>query len=208
MTSFVRATLVALALSTLAAASASAQASTPKLAYINSQVILEQAPGRANVEAQFDKEMENLRKQVKQMDDSLNALLAAYQKAEATLSPAAKTARQKEITGKRDEYEKRAQQLQAQAQQRQRELVGPVMTQINQIIDAIRREEGYAMIFDAGAGGGAIVAADTALDITDKVIARLKTTTPAPATTTPTKAPTPGPVSQPAGVTRPRTPSR
>jgi Skp family chaperone for outer membrane proteins len=55
MTSFVRATLVALALSTLAAASASAQASTPKLAYINSQVILEQAPGRANVEAQFDK---------------------------------------------------------------------------------------------------------------------------------------------------------
>jgi outer membrane protein len=208
MKSFVRATLVALALCTLAVTTASAQASTPKLAYINSQVILDQAPGRANVEAQFDKEMENLRKQVKQMDDSLNALLAAYQKAEATLSPAAKTARQKEITGKRDEYEKRAQALQMQAQQRQRELVGPVMTQINQIIDAIRKEEGYAMIFDAGAGGGAIVAADTSLDITNKVIARLKTAAPAPATTTPTKAPNPGPVSQPAGVTRPRNPSR
>ena len=206
MKSFVRATLIALALHTLAVDDASAQASVPKLAYINSQVILEQAPGRANVEAQFDKEMEGLRRQVKQMDDSLNQLLASYQKAEATLSPAAKTARQKEITTKRDEYEKRAQLLQMQAQQRQRELVGPVMTQINQIIDTIRKEEGYAMIFDAGSAGGAIVAADTTLDITQKVIARLKTSTPAAAA--PTKAPTPGPVSQPAGVTRPKNPGR
>ncbi|HJU90319.1 MAG TPA: OmpH family outer membrane protein [Gemmatimonadaceae bacterium] len=206
MKSFVRATLLALALHTLAMADASAQAGTPKLAYINSQVILEQAPGRANVEAQFDKEMEGLRRQVKQMDDSLSQLLAAYQKAEATLSPAAKTARQKEITTKRDEYEKRAQLLQLQAQQRQRELVGPVMQQINQIIDAIRKEEGYSMIFDAGSTGGAIVAADTTLDITSKVIARLKTAPAAPATT-PTKTPT-GPVSQPAGVTRPKNPGR
>jgi outer membrane protein len=205
MTAFVRATLVALALFTLAADEASAQASAPKLAYINSQVILEQAPNRAAVEAQFDKEVENMRKQVKQMDDSLNAMLSSYQKAEATLSPAAKQARQKEITSKREEYEKRAAALQLQAQQRQRELVGPVMEEINKIIDAIRREEGYAMIFDVGAASGSIVAADTTLDITSKVVARLKAS-PTPTSAAPTKAP--GPVSQPAGVTRPRNPSR
>jgi outer membrane protein len=204
MNSFVRATLIALALATLATGSASAQTSVPKIAYINSQVILEQAPGRADVEAQFDKEIEGYRKQIKQMDDSLNVLLAAYQKAESTLSPAVKQSRQKEITTKREEYEKRAAVLQMQAQQRQRELVGPVMQQINQIIDMIRREESYSMIFDAGSQSGVLVAADTTLDITKKVIARLKTVTPAAAPAT--KAP--GPVSQPAGVTRPRNPNR
>lgn len=206
MRNFVRATLSALALTSVAATGALAQAGGPKIAYINSQEILEQAPGRAAVEQQFDKELQTYRTQVQQMGDSLDALIATYQKTEASLSPAAKQAKQKEIATKREEYEKRYASLQLQAQQRQQELVRPVMQQINQIIDAIRREEGYAMIFDAGSASGVVVAADTTLDITSKVVARLRAASPAQAT--PSKAPgkTPGPVSQPAGVTRPRNP--
>ncbi len=205
MRNFVRATLSALALISVAATGALAQAGGPKIAYINSQVILEQAPGRAAVEQQFDKELATYRTQVEQMEDSLQALIASYQKTEASLSPAAKQAKQKEITTKREEYAKRSAALQLQAQQRQQELVGPVMQQINQIIDAIRKEEGYSMIFDAGSAAGVVVAADSSLDITDKVVSRLKAVSPA---TTPAKAPgkNPGPVSQPAGVTRPRNP--
>jgi outer membrane protein len=206
MRNFVRATLSALAVISVAATGALAQAGGPKIAYINSQVILEQAPGRAAVEQQFDKELQTYRTQVQQMGDSLDALIASYQKTEASLSPAAKQAKQKEIASKREEYDKRYAALQMQAQQRQQELVRPVMQQINQIIDSIRKEEGYAMIFDAGSAAGVVVAADSTLDITDRVVARLKAVT--PATTTPAKVPgkNPGPVSQPAGVARPRNP--
>ena len=83
------------------------------------------------------------------MSDSLNALVAAYTKSQATLSPAAKAGKEKEIETKRDEYEQRTQELEQKAQQRQAELVRPIMQKINGIIEQIRAEEGYAMIFDA-----------------------------------------------------------
>ena len=56
--------------------------------------------------------------------------------------------------------------------QRQAELVQPVMDLINQVIDAIRSEGDYALIFDVSAGS--IIAADPSLDLTEEVIRRLR----------------------------------
>ena len=123
----------------------------------------------------------------------------------ATLSPAAKAGKEKEIETKRDEYEQRTQELEQKAQQRQAELVRPIMQKINGIIEQIRAEEGYAMIFDAGNQAGVVVAADSSLDLTDKVIARLKASAPV-SSTTPRK-PT-GPTPKPTGATRPSNPQR
>ncbi len=64
----------------------------------------------------------------------------------------------------------------------------------------------YTFIFDVGTQGAVIVAADKALDITDKVIGRLK---PVPVTAMkPDSAKTPaGAKPSPAGVTKPIKPS-
>jgi outer membrane protein len=181
-----------------------------KLGYINSQRILAQAPGRAEAEAQFEREMSTYRTQVQKMGDSLNTLISTYDKQAAVLSPAAKEGKEKEIRAKQEDYQNRVRQLEQQAQKRQVELVQPIMEQINTIIDQIRGEDGYAMIFDVGAQGGSVVAADTTLDITDKVLTRLKTAPPvatkpgAPAATKPAGAAMPAP----AGVTRPKPPGR
>jgi outer membrane protein len=86
------------------------------------------------------------------------------------------------------------QQLQQQAQQRQNELMAPIMEQVKKVLDDIRLEDGYAMIITGDPN--LILSYDKNLDITDRVVARLKTVA-----STPTK--TPGaPVSAPAGVTR------
>ena len=180
-----------------------------KLGYINSQRILASAPGRAEAEAQFEREMSTYRTQVQKMGDSLNTLISTYDKQAAVLSPAAKEGKEKEIRAKQEDYQNRVRQLEQQAQKRQVELVQPIMEQINTIIDQIRNEERYAIIFDVGAQGGAVVAADTTLDITDKVISRLKTvppvaTKPAAAAAKPAGAAMPAP----AGVTRPKPPGR
>ena len=90
MRSFVRVMLSALALTTLTTAGALAQAGGLKVAYINSQKIIAEAPGRAEAEAQIQKEMSSYQAEVRKMSDSLNALVAAYTKSQATLSPAAK----------------------------------------------------------------------------------------------------------------------
>ena len=201
MQTFVRASLCSLVLS-VAAAPLAAQ-SAPRLAYIDSRAILAQAPGRAEAEAQFQKEMQNYQTQVQRMGDSLNTLVAAYTKAEVTLSPAAKETRQKTIRDREAAYQERTQQMQQQAQQRQGELLGPIMELINKAITDVRNTDGYTFIFDVGAQGGVVVAADTTLNVTDKVIARLKLIAAAPKT--PASGPT---ISAPAGITKPKTPQR
>jgi outer membrane protein len=200
MQTFVRAGLCSLFLA-LAAAPLAAQST--KLAYIDSRAILAQAPGRAEAEAQFQKEMQSYQSQVQKMGDSLNTLVAAYTKAEVTLSPAAKETRQKAIREREAAYQARTEQMQQQAQQRQGELLGPIMEQINKAIGDVRNAEGYTFIFDVGAQGGVVVAADTTLNVTDKVIARLKVIAAAPKT--PATGPTMG---APAGITKPKTPQQ
>lgn len=203
MRSFVRVALGALALSTLTAVAAHTQQSGMKIAYINSQQIIAAAPGRAQAEAQVQKEMASYRTEVQKMGDSLQTMMAAYSKEEPTLSPAAKAGRQKAIQAKQSEYEKRAQDLQKKAQERQAEIFRPIMQRINKVIEDIRAKDGYAMIFDAGNQSGVVVAADSTLDITNEVIAKLKAM--GPVSTTPSKSKTPsGPTLKPTGPVRPK----
>lgn len=216
MRSVLRAASVALAFAALtAAAPAGAQQSTPvKIAYLNSQIILQNAPGRAEAESQFEREMTTYRQQVQRMGDSLQTMIADYNKQEISLSPAAKQTRQTAIRTREDAFQKRTQELEQRAQQRQMELVQPIMERVQKVISDIRSEEGYAMIFDAGSNAGVLVAADTTLNITDKVLARMgvKPTTQSAApggVAAPAAAPRPAggaPLSAPAGVTRPKTP--
>jgi len=202
MIKFVRASVVALAVFAVAPVAVQAQG-TLKFAYIDSRAILAQAPGRAEAEAQFQKEMSSYQQQVQKMGDSLNTMMAAYTKAELTLSPAAKEARQKTIRDKEAAYQERVQGLQEQAQQRQGELMGPIMQLINTAIGDVRAQDGYAFIFDVGAQGGVVVAADTTLNITDKVVARLKTISARPASSVP--VPSSGaPMTTPAGIAKPK----
>jgi outer membrane protein len=201
----------AMALGFLIFAAASATAQTPiKIGYIKSQTILANAPGRTAAESQFEKEMATYRAQVQRMGDSLNTMIADYNKQEVSLSPQAKEARQKDIRAKEEEYQRRTQELQQQVRQREAELVRPIMEQINKVIDELRAEEGYTMIFDAENQAGVVVAADKNLDLTDKVLARLRAAGPPAAAARPTgpgsttqRPPAPA-AQQPSGVQRPK----
>ena len=76
-----RATKLALVITAATAAPAFAQGgaqATPKIAYVDSKVILSRAPGRQAAEDTFNKEMEASRIQVEKMGDSLKTLIADY----------------------------------------------------------------------------------------------------------------------------------
>jgi outer membrane protein len=186
-----------LAFALMIALSLSAHAQGLKVAYVQTSVLLEQAPGRAEAEAQFDKETGTYRDQIKRMSDSLNAMVADFQKRQATLTPTARETQGKGIQAKEAEYQRRTQELEQKAQGRQNELVQPILDKIKQAIEDVRVEGGYAMIFNADQGSP-IVAVDKSLNITDRVLTRLKGTTAA--------APAPRPSAgapAPSGVTRP-----
>ena len=193
-----RATSLAFALCALVAGAAAAQ-TVPKFGYVNSAAILSQAPGRAEAEAQFNTEVKAYQAQLQRMSDSLQLLAATFDKEAPKLDSATRETRAKSIRGKESDYQTRAQQLDQQMQSRQAELVRPLMEQLQKIIEQVRAEENYAMIFDVGSQTSVIVAADKNLDITDKVLARLK------AAPKPAAAPAKGTplTTKPAGVTRP-----
>jgi outer membrane protein len=198
-----RASSIALATSLILVGIAGAQASQPtpapaKIGYINSAQLLAQAPGRAEAEAQFDKEVGVYRQQIQRMDDSLRTLMAAFDRDAPKLDSATRETRRTSIGQKEVEYQQRARGLDSTMQARQAQLVKPIMERVQTVIEAIRAEDNYAVILDVGAQVSVVVAADKRLDLTDRVLARLK------AQGLPVTPPASGAIPQPAGVTRPK----
>jgi outer membrane protein len=193
-----RAGFLALVTSLIVAGAASAQAPTAaqaKIAYINSAQLLREAPGRAEAEAQFEREVGVYRQQIQRMDDSLRTLVASFERDAPKLDSAARETRRRSVGQREVEYQTRARGLDSTMQARQAQLVKPIMERVQGVIEAIRTEDGYAMIFDVGSQTSVVVAADKKLDLTERVLARLKSQPATPAT---------GAVPQPAGVTRPK----
>src|SRR5215210_9108365 len=92
-----RASVIALATSLIVAGTAQAQAATAsgpaKIAYINSALLLQQAPGRREAEAQFEREVGVYRQQIQRMDDSLRTLVASFDRDAAKLDSATRETR-------------------------------------------------------------------------------------------------------------------
>jgi outer membrane protein len=195
----------------LLTAAAPVQAQT-KLAFVDGQRIFAAVPGRQEAEAQFNKEMDDVRAQEKSMGDSITAMISDYSKAEATLSPADKTSRQQTIRDKQAAFQKRQQDLEQKAQERQNELVRPILDRIHRVIDDLRAANGYTLVVDVSPNAGSsVVSYDKNLDVTDEVISKLRAM-PVSNQSTPSSSPgsttaKPGLTPTPSGVTRPKPPS-
>jgi len=200
-----RASSIALATSLILVGTTGAQASQSapppapaKIGYINSAQLLAQAPGRAEAEAQFDREVGVYRQQIQRMDDSLKTMMTAFDRDAPKLDSTTRETRRTAIGQKEVEYQGRARGLDSTMQARQAQLVKPIMERVQAVIETIRAEDNYAVILDVGAQVSVVVAADKRLDLTDRVLARLKSQG------IPTAPPVSGAVPQPAGVTRPK----
>jgi outer membrane protein len=151
-----------------------AEAQTPlKIGYINSQQILGSSPEAAAAQQRFDSEMQGYQTEIQQLEQELTGLQEQLQRQQLTLSPEAKAAREQQLQTRLQAYQQRTAQLSQLAEQRQAELIQPVMERVNAIIEAVRVEGGYHLILDVAAGS--IVAADPMLDLTQQVIGRLGT---------------------------------
>lgn len=160
-------------------ASAPLAAQAAKIGYLDTRKIIQEAPGAQDARSALEKEMAGWQTQLKAMEDSLQFMVDQYQKQSVMLSADAKKAKEGEIVAKRTGFEQRAQSLQQTAGQRQEQLMKPIMDKVQAAITEIRTQEGYAIIFDVASE--AFVSADPALDLTEKVIAKLKAAAPAAA---------------------------
>jgi outer membrane protein len=206
-----RAAVAALALGLSAAAAPAAAQAPMKVGYVDVSQVMEQVPGRADAQAAFEKEAQGIRAELQRMSDSLQTLVQAYQKDQATLTSAVRQTRERSLQERQQQYQQRAQQLQERGAQREQELAGQFESLVRDAINDVRTGEGYTMIFAFGPNS-ALLSAERSMDVTDRVLARMRTvaaTKPAGGAGAGARA-TPaagGPVAAPAGVTRPKNPT-
>lgn len=158
----------------LVAVASPAEAQAARLGFINSQRIMAEAPGTAEAQQAFEQDMDRYRTELERLETELETLQDNFERQQATMSPTVRQERQQEVNSKFLAYQQRRAELEETAQLRQEELVAPIMQRIGEVIEVIRTEGNFGMIFDV-AGGPIIVAADPALDLTTQVIQRLRT---------------------------------
>ncbi|HWO90252.1 MAG TPA: OmpH family outer membrane protein, partial [Gemmatimonadales bacterium] len=144
----------AAALSLMGTAARAQQPTAPvqlRVAYVNSQAILANTPGRAQAESTFAREMTGFRAEIQRLQAELDSALQAYQRTEVALSPQARTQRQSELRQLEQRNRQRAQEIEQQASQREQELIAPILQRINAVIEGIRAEFNYHLIFDVAA---------------------------------------------------------
>jgi outer membrane protein len=147
---------------------------TPRIAFIRSQEILSQTPGFAAAESTMAREIAGYRTEVEKLQQQLDSAITAFEQQSIALSPTAKQTKQRELQQLQQRFQQRSGEIQERAQKRQQELLAPINQRIRAIIEGIRAEENFTFIFDADAPGGTLVAADPSLNITARVIQRLK----------------------------------
>ena len=163
---------------TIPARPATAATPTPRLAFISSRAILDSTPGYAAAESTFFREFQAMRDEVQKLQLQLDSAVQAFDQASIALSPAAKAAKRTELQTMQDRMTQRSSELDSRARARNQELLGPFQARINTVIQGMRAEGNYAFIFDADAQGNGIVAADPVLNLTPKVIERLRQSNP------------------------------
>lgn len=156
----------------LLGAATTVEAQTTRIGYIDSQAILAEAPGSREAQQAFDQEMDRYRGEMQRLGEELDRLITAYQQQERSLTPEAREAREQEIRRKETEYQGRIEQIDEEANRKRQELVEPILEQMSLVIEQLREEGSYALIFDTASR--AIIAADPALDLTEEVLRRLQ----------------------------------
>ncbi|MBK7348734.1 MAG: OmpH family outer membrane protein [Gemmatimonadetes bacterium] len=171
----VRWSVLALAL-LVAPTTLAAQQGGSKIGYINARAVLLAVPGYAQAESTYNRELSSFREEVDRMQAALDSAASDFEQKSVMLSATAKTAKRRELEQQRDRMEQRANELRDKAAQREQELLAPIHGRVNTAIEAVRTEGGFAIIFDVSANEGLIVAVDKSLELSQKVIDKVKAT--------------------------------
>ena len=153
---------------------AAQQGGNTKIAYVNTQAILKQTPGYVKAESTYTKEFEGYRVEVQKLQATLDSSASDFDQQSVMLSPSQRAAKRKDLEAQQQKLGQRMQELQQKAAARQRELLDPIETKVNSVIEGVRAAGNYAMIFDVSAPNSGIITADKSLDLTQRIIQQLK----------------------------------
>ncbi len=157
-----------------------------KLAYLNSQKILESFAPAQDAQKKLEAENTLWGQDMQKMNDQLKQLQEQLEQQSLLLSEAKKREKAQEIQNlaiKAQQYQQEKWGEQGEFFKRRDELMKPIIDQINLVINKIGQESNYDFIFDTISAN--ILYAPPKYDLTETVIARLAKEIPAATKSTP-----------------------
>jgi outer membrane protein len=153
---------------------ATMNASAQTFAYINSAEILAVMPEVAQMRSSLEAYQTQLQKKRQQMiQDYQQKEQTAMQKEErGELSRVQRETMKQELEELQEEIIQYDQEMRQKISKKEQDLLGPLLERVNEAIEAVAKEEGYAMIFDLTSGN--ILYADETSNVNDKVKAKLE----------------------------------
>ncbi|RYU93258.1 OmpH family outer membrane protein [Emticicia agri] len=166
-----------------------------KIGYTNVDFILNSLPDAKDIETKLKTEKAQYDKLLQDKVADFQKKYEDYQKNAATMSPVIKADREKELQNQNNAIQEFQQNSEGALQQKQQQLLAPVLDKIDKTIKDVAKENGYTYVFNTDAGPGTtpiLLVAPDADNISDLVFKKLGVTPPAKtAATTNTPATTP-----------------
>jgi outer membrane protein len=153
----------------LAAQAAVAQ---QKIGFVNMRTIFDQYSAKREAEAVFEREMEDLNRQVTAKEEEIKALADSIESMRYVASEERIRTKQRALEKKRQDYLAFMQEAEMTAARRNEELTRPIEEAILQAAEEIGEKENFDLILDAGAG--IVVYSKAEYDLTDMVLQKLE----------------------------------
>ncbi len=125
---------------------------TVKLGHINSADLMQIMPGRDSAQAAFQTEMDALDAQLKAMQEELQKKYNEYMEKQDQMSALIRQTKEQEIRDMGSRVEAFQQNAQQQLQEKEKELLQPIIDRAKQAIADVAKENGYTYVFDTSAG--------------------------------------------------------
>ncbi len=139
-----------------------------KLAYVNVEQILKDAPQSAEsqkkLEREFSPRQQDLEKMAKQLKDKETAL----EKDSLTMTESDRQNKERDLSNMKIEFQRKQRELREDANLRRNEEVGALQERINKAVTAVAESEGYDLVIYGG-----VAYSSKKADITDKVLKSL-----------------------------------
>ncbi len=154
-------------------------ASQPRVGYLNPQTVLDNLPEKDAIERQLNRFLDQREAEFEEKAIEFQNILARFQQEAPELSEAENRRRQQELRVKDQELEDFQRRMQRELEQRQSELLGPILQEMNSIIEAIAVEKNLDYVLNEATGEGELFLLYVSdqgkeqLNLTDEVLSRM-----------------------------------
>lgn len=144
-----------------------------KIAHINTQELLASLPESDSAQAKIQQTASELQETLEEMQVEFNTKYQDYLQNSTTYTPIKRQAKEAELQDMNVRIQQFQENAEREIQEMRQKLLTPIIENTTKAIEEVGRESGYTYILDTSEGSTVIFSADNAVDIMEKVKAKL-----------------------------------